>query len=146
MIRMKSALGLGIGVAAVVAVVGSTAPAFAEADRSPGTNGTTSTIGLEATMVVTGFDRTVAEANGYRIVTDESGKESSVPVSEEAQREETAARSSRSYADGTCGRASLTTKPVSARGGSQLDEPRQVDQRQYLHRQSRPELVVTQSP
>jgi hypothetical protein len=72
----------------------------------------------ETSMTVSGYDSRVAEANGYRIVTDKKGKKSSVAVSEQAIRDEAAAsRSTNSYADGSCGRASLTTKPIAAKGG-----------------------------
>lgn len=74
---------------------------------------------IEVGMTVTGFDPVVAAANGYRIVTDSSGGRESVPVSDGAKRDEAKARAGghRSYANGNCGRASLTTKPVASRGG-----------------------------
>lgn len=72
----------------------------------------------EVPMAVTGYDPAAAAAHGYRIARSSDGHVESIPVTPAAVTEDAAAqRAGRSYAVGTCGRATLTTKAVASRGG-----------------------------
>lgn len=76
---------------------------------------------VESSMTITSYDRSAAEAHGYRIVTDASGRETSMPVTTEAQADEALAsrvekKEGRTTVTGGCGQASLTTKPISSLG------------------------------
>lgn len=65
-------------------------------------------------MTITAYDPVAAAEHGYRVVTAADGTQSSVPVTEQAKRDE--ARAGRSSANGTCGTAWLTVTPVPAQG------------------------------
>lgn len=69
--------------------------------------------GSQATMGVTGFDAAVAEANGFEIVTDSSGTQTSVPVTDAAKAIVAAAAQAGhrdlGTVDGDCGRSWLNT-------------------------------------
>lgn len=69
--------------ATAVAITSLISPAVAvAAPTSPGKPADTTTV---RGMQVIGYDSAVAEANGYEIVTDSTGHQSSVPVTPEAQ-------------------------------------------------------------
>lgn len=73
---------------------------------------------LTAEMVVTGYDPEVAKENGYRIVADANGVESSIPISAAARAEQAdAAKGARVTKPGNCGTSTLTIKSVKSRGG-----------------------------
>ncbi|WP_426624451.1 hypothetical protein ACPPVW_18160 [Leifsonia sp. McL0607] len=71
----------GLGAIAAGALIFSGAVA-AQASETPGAE--TVTLNVSEAMVPAGFDPAVAEANGYKIVTDSTGEQRSVPVSAEA--------------------------------------------------------------
>jgi ABC-type Fe3+-hydroxamate transport system substrate-binding protein len=68
------------------------------------------------TMTVGGFDRDVAEAHGYEIVTLEDGRVTSVPLTPEA-RAEASRPDNRNTVVGPCGSATLTITRNNAQGG-----------------------------
>ncbi|MCU1526518.1 MAG: hypothetical protein JWP75_281 [Frondihabitans sp.] len=103
-----------IATATLIAPSGSTV-ALAQTGSAPASE--SGAFSADVPMTVTGYDVQTAEANGYRIVTDRGGRQSSVPITARAKHDEEEAMADRSFADGTCGRASLTTKPIASRGG-----------------------------
>lgn len=108
--RAKAGIA-SIGFLATVTLTGVT-PAFGATGVSSGTSTTS-----ESSMSITGYDRAVASAHGYRIVEDDSGHESSEPVTVEAKAEVDATRKEgRTTVTGSCGKASLTTKPIASQG------------------------------
>lgn len=102
---------LSISGAAVLVLATMLVPQAAFAD-TPG-NLTSDTSNNSTPMTVVGYDAHVAEANGYQIVTNPDGSQSSVPVTDEAKAQQAAADaakadyksdvSARGVVDGDCG-------------------------------------------
>lgn len=94
----RAAIRAGIAAAATGAFVLSGALAASADEPSPQMETVT------LAMVPSGFDVAVAEANGYRVVTDADGSQRSVAVSQEAiDFERALARTRTTYVSGPCG-------------------------------------------
>ena len=78
-VRLSGAL---LGASLLVALTG--APAFASTSQTADSPESTTSVIKIIPMTFAGYDRAVAEANGYRIEVDENGAETSVPVTDEA--------------------------------------------------------------
>lgn len=85
-VRLSGAL---LGASLLVALTG--APAFASTSQTGDSPESTTSVIKIIPMTFAGYDRAVAEANGYRIEVDENGAETSVPVTDEAKAEDATA-------------------------------------------------------
>jgi len=99
----------GVSLAAVLVGTDAVMPAVASAAELGQTS-------VTLPMTVGGFDARVAEANGYRIVTNGVGEKRSVPITAKAKMD--AERPGvRNTVTGNCGSATLTITRNNSRGG-----------------------------
>jgi hypothetical protein len=112
---------LSISGAAVLALTTLLVPqaAFADTLEEP----TTDSSSASAPMTVVSYDAAVAEANGYQIVTNPDGTQSSIPVTDEAKAQQAAADaakaeyesggvSARGVVDGDCGSSWISASKI----------------------------------